>query len=275
MLAPKLVNIKIAETSGVDHPAHLHEGWLVMKATDAGEIDAVINSLVPQEETVNDDNVPVDETEVEKSAVVEAEVTDLQSRIAELEAALNEKDEEIVRLTEVVPAVDAAIDEPVDEDEILKSAPEAVRKALEAERTRAQEAFKKAAIAEAALAAVVEERETTEWIAKAAEWNNLAADPADLGPALRQVAKIDEALVNLLVDVLKAANAQAEAGAIFTEIGSSPAQVHVVGDAWGQIQALAKAKVAGGAVPTIEQGIANVISENPDLYTRYMSERSN
>lgn len=30
----KMVNLSIEETSGVDHPAHLHEGWLVMKAAD-------------------------------------------------------------------------------------------------------------------------------------------------------------------------------------------------------------------------------------------------
>lgn len=28
----KLVNLDVAETSGVDRPAHLHEGWVVMKA---------------------------------------------------------------------------------------------------------------------------------------------------------------------------------------------------------------------------------------------------
>ena len=28
----KLTELTIKETSGVDHPAHLHEGWLVMKA---------------------------------------------------------------------------------------------------------------------------------------------------------------------------------------------------------------------------------------------------
>lgn len=28
----KLVDIEVVETSGVDHPAHLHPGWVVMKA---------------------------------------------------------------------------------------------------------------------------------------------------------------------------------------------------------------------------------------------------
>lgn len=32
--APKMTELVIEETSGVDHPAHLHEGWLVIKASN-------------------------------------------------------------------------------------------------------------------------------------------------------------------------------------------------------------------------------------------------
>lgn len=35
----KMVNLDIEETSGVDHPAHLHEGWLVMKAAPRDEVE--------------------------------------------------------------------------------------------------------------------------------------------------------------------------------------------------------------------------------------------
>ena len=34
----KMVNLAIEETSGVDHPAHLAEGWLVMKAADPDDV---------------------------------------------------------------------------------------------------------------------------------------------------------------------------------------------------------------------------------------------
>lgn len=37
--ARKMVNLSIEETSGVDHPAHLHEGWLVMKAASSDAVD--------------------------------------------------------------------------------------------------------------------------------------------------------------------------------------------------------------------------------------------
>ena len=34
----KMVNLSIEETSGVDHPAHLQEGWLVMKAVGDDDV---------------------------------------------------------------------------------------------------------------------------------------------------------------------------------------------------------------------------------------------
>ena len=33
----KMVALKVLETSGVDHPAHLEEGWIVMKSANATE----------------------------------------------------------------------------------------------------------------------------------------------------------------------------------------------------------------------------------------------
>ena len=33
----KLADLEITETSGVDHPAHLAEGWIVMKSEDLDE----------------------------------------------------------------------------------------------------------------------------------------------------------------------------------------------------------------------------------------------
>jgi hypothetical protein len=41
----KMVALKVLETSGVDHPAHLEEGWIVMKnanATEAPVSDEVV-----------------------------------------------------------------------------------------------------------------------------------------------------------------------------------------------------------------------------------------
>lgn len=37
----KLADLEIVEASGVDHPAHLHEGWLVQKDALAVALDEV------------------------------------------------------------------------------------------------------------------------------------------------------------------------------------------------------------------------------------------
>jgi len=42
----KLSELIVEEASGVDHPAHLHEGWIVMKST---ELDEALDSLSGEE----------------------------------------------------------------------------------------------------------------------------------------------------------------------------------------------------------------------------------
>lgn len=49
--ARKMVGLNIEETSGVDHPAHLHEGWLVIKSEMSG-VDDLLSDLVSQSEQV-------------------------------------------------------------------------------------------------------------------------------------------------------------------------------------------------------------------------------
>ena len=51
-MARKLVKLNIKETSGVDHPAHLTEGWVVMKSADPSDVTAVLDELRPTDEVV-------------------------------------------------------------------------------------------------------------------------------------------------------------------------------------------------------------------------------
>ena len=48
----KMVNLAIEETSGVDHPAHLHEGWLVMKSAEQSEVQRVLDETLTEEESM-------------------------------------------------------------------------------------------------------------------------------------------------------------------------------------------------------------------------------
>ena len=86
--ARKMVNLAIEETSGVDHPAHLHEGWLVMKSADESEVQRVLDETLTEE----DSNMEETTTTATDAQVEKAEMTleEAMSKIADLEAKLSE-----------------------------------------------------------------------------------------------------------------------------------------------------------------------------------------
>ena len=47
--ARKMVSLNIEEASGVDHPAHLHEGWLVIKSDNLTGMDDLLSDLNKQD----------------------------------------------------------------------------------------------------------------------------------------------------------------------------------------------------------------------------------
>ena len=69
----KLIDLDINETSGVDHPAHLHEGWVVMKSEDLDDALELIDEE-PISDNTNEENVDTEATSEEESAVEEEEV---------------------------------------------------------------------------------------------------------------------------------------------------------------------------------------------------------
>jgi len=89
-----MVNLAIEETSGVDHPAHLHEGWLVMKSADESEVQRVLDETLTEE----DSNMEETTTTATEAQVEKAEMTmeDAMKKIAELEAKLAEAAKEEV-----------------------------------------------------------------------------------------------------------------------------------------------------------------------------------
>lgn len=87
--------MNIEETSGVDHPAHMDEGWILMK-----------NSGLDTE----------DFETIEKMVALESELADAQARLASLEN--EEAEDELEDMGEM------------DDDAMMKSAPPAVREAL-------------------------------------------------------------------------------------------------------------------------------------------------
>jgi hypothetical protein len=94
----KLAELVVNETSGVDHPAHLHEGWLVIKsAADQQAQGENVELEIP--ETVNE--------QIEKDASdtdIRKEMTDLRKELADL----RKQKEAIEAEREIEKAVEAA-----------------------------------------------------------------------------------------------------------------------------------------------------------------------
>ena len=273
--APKMTNLLIEETSGVDHPAHLHEGWLVVKASNTATVAEVEASLPdPMEAGMSEATEHVvEQTKAEdaeekmdgeyETKQVEEELAMAQARIAELEA----------RIAELEGAIEVEVEmEPMDGEEVMeesvvalaKSAPADVRKAIvEMAKAKAQ--------AEAALVKEREDRADEAAIVKARDtFKHLNLDAEKVGPALRRLAGIDADLAKSVEDALIAADAQNESADIFTEVGKGYAPK---GDAIDRMTSLAKAAVAEGKAATYEQALASVAMDNPALYNDYLNEK--
>lgn len=108
----KLAELDIRETSGVDHPAHLHEGWLVLKSvTEGGDTTEGEAEVVELE---------VNETEQVEEAVVEVEATEkavdngnseLLKELGDLRkelATMREEKERIEHEAELAKAIETA-----------------------------------------------------------------------------------------------------------------------------------------------------------------------
>jgi hypothetical protein len=253
--ARKMVNLAIEETSGVDHPAHLHEGWLVMKSADESEVQSVLDETLTEEDSnMEETTTAAVEEQVEKADMT---IEEAMKKIAELEAKLAESKSEDAAEPAMAKSVDAS-------EEFLKSAPEPVVKMIEDLKKAATDAIEE----------LRKEREVTadaEAVEKAKGWANLSLDAEKVGPALRRLAAIDADLAKSVEDVLTSANAQAESADIFAEIGKSAD--FKSGDAYSRMTAMAKSAVDEGVAKSFENALADIAISNPDLYSQYLSEK--
>lgn len=241
----KMVALKVLETSGVDHPAHLEEGWIVMK-----------NAGTQTEDTVSE------QKETMEPGLEEAYI----ERVVELEKALAETQEKLAKAydAKMKEEEDEEEEEEDDEEAMMKSLPAPVREMLqkaEASATEAREELKKER----------DNRRDEQYVAKASAWSSLTVDPQNLGPALRKLSDIDATLGEVIEKALESANAQAESAQIFDEIGrgSRPTE----GNAFAKVETLAKAAFVAGEYSTVEQAMTGVILKNPDLYAEYRKEQ--
>ena len=257
----KMVNLAIEETSGVDHPAHLHEGWLVMKSASESEVQRVLDkSLTEEDSNMEETTTTAPEEQVEKT--VEEELAAAKARIAELEAKLAEKEQKPEMEVEMAMGQDSM--EPKKEEDYMKSAPAPVVKMIEDLRKQAETAT-------AELRKEREARADAQAIEKAKGWSNLNLNAEKVGPALRRLSETDSELAKSVEEILSSVNAQAESASIFAEIGKSAD--FKSGNAYERMTTLAKSAVEEGVAKSFAQAMADVASKNPDLYSQYLSEK--
>jgi len=267
-----MTNLEIVETSGVDHPAHLHEGWLVVKASNASTVADVMKTLpesmeasmseateeiVEQETVAAAEEMPEQESKAveEDLAMATARIAELEARISELEGMVEVELEPEEPMMEGEEMLEAAV------VELAKSASSDIRKAL-------VDMAKAKADAENALVKERDDRADAEAIAKAREtFKHLNLDVEKVAPALR---RLDAELAKSIEEALIAADAQNESADIFTEVGKGYAPQ---GDAIDRMTSLAKAAVAEGKAATYEQALSNVAIQNPALYNDYLIEK--
>ena len=262
----KMVALKVLETSGVDHPAHLEEGWIVMKSATK---EANVSEEVLMDPSLEEAYI---ERVVELEKALEATQAQMQKMYDDsMEDEEEDEDEDdMVKMSKkkkmpdfIQDKIDAR-EEDEEEDEMMKSLPQPVREML-------AKAANEAAYAKEELRKERESRRDEEFVQKAAGWSHLTLDAKDLGPALRRLTDIDENLASQVEKALSAANAQAESASIFDEIGrgSRPDD----GSAYAKVESMAKAAVNSGDFKTMEQAVASIVTQNPDLYAAYRAEQ--
>jgi hypothetical protein len=153
----------------------------------------------------------------------------------------------------------------------FSNVPEEVRPAIETLWKEHDVAVKKAAELEKALQEEKDKVARKEFIAKAAEFDNLSIKPEEFGLVLKAVAEKSPEDYAKLEAVLKAANESIKQSKIFSEIGSSRVSG---GTAMSKIEAIAKTYIEKDAKVTKEQAIQKVLVEHPELYEEYLKEVS-
>ena len=292
--ARKMVSLNIEEASGVDHPAHLHEGWLVIKSDNLTGMDDLLSDLNKQdnnsdeslyqkgteEETMAQDDTQIVIDEAKTTPEVEIDKAmhngedkkkmsydDMMKKIADLEEELDKANKKLAKMMK--PEDDEMKKEDI--TSLIKSAPEPIREMLESMEKSAKEAQTRVAEIELVLKSERVARADEEAVEKAKAWKFLGLDAEKIGPALRQLAEVNSDLAKSVEEALSSVNAQAESANIFAEIGKSANPA--TGNAYDQLTSLAKSVTETKKGVTFEQAFANAVIANPDLYSQYLTEK--
>ena len=177
----KLTELTIKETSGVDHPAHLHEGWMVMKSED--DLDSTLDQIIDPDSQENN---------VELTATPEVE--EVIEEATEVEAA--------PEMETVATPVAASVDGP-DHTEVQKELTD-----LKKELDLIKEANR----------SLVEERELEKAASASHQWAILPGlNPVDFAKILVRLRAADQEVAKEIEEILSASSVALSEAGIFTE----------------------------------------------------------
>lgn len=283
-----LKNLKINTIGSVDYPANPNATVTLMKRDGShgigdGEegdkkgkgsvlkslfkdLSKIIKSILmtwEEDMCMNPDvlnSLPDDvKTYIQELEAKAALVDDLQQKVQELQAALNEQGRQ------GTDTGSQGVGKKLDSQDIFKSLPEEVKKYVQDIEKRAKEA-------EGIAKRERDARITKEFISKAAEFKALPIRPEEFGPVLKSVSEaVSPEIYQKVESVLEAANELVEKSKVFDEFGKGTG-AGAGSSAWNKIESLASNLVQKNASMTKEQAIAQVLKQNPDLYTEYQKE---
>lgn len=264
----KMTDLIVRETSGVDHPAHLHEGFLVMKAADRPKAEAVLSAFGKKESQMGTSPAPTAAMSAEDiQKAIDKSLQPILDQFAEGWKALRDYAEKTDPATPSAEGVDPTADpvlaaqaqnEMALSADMLKSAPEAVVKAIESQRAELAKAREE----------VAKERTIrldNEAIAFAkATYQNLNL-PDETVKAIRRAGDIDPALAESLKALLVSHNAMLDGADITKELGTAASGDLAAGTATERVEEKAKALIAEGKYDTIQKARVAVYDAEPEL----------
>ncbi|MFA7018529.1 MAG: hypothetical protein WC239_06060 [Sphaerochaetaceae bacterium] len=218
-------------------------------------IETRMGELKEEERSVIVLNLEVEKAE--SAATFEALKKQLESNTAELEALKKDPKEG----TKDDPAADGDVPE-----DVIKGLPEAVQKILRDSQKEAKEA-------KDLVKKLEDEAMNREYVAKAMVFKALPIKAEELGPVLKRVAQSSKDDYDKVEAVLKAANELVERNnLLMKELGASGGS-DTGSDVWTRVETAANNLIAKSADPlSKEQAIAQVLRDNPELYSEYQKE---
>jgi len=256
---PKVLrNLVLDEISLVDSPANPGARVLLFKRNTSEEQD------MPDDATKG--LTPEQLETLKKSDELVAAHEDLTKSFKKLEEEREFLKAELQKASDRLKELEKAAAENDDDDDVKKvELPEAVRKQIEATEQEASDLRKRVEKME-------EEKQTSEFIAKAATLKNLPLTAAEFGPVLMHFAlnKATDADIEALDKVLTTANERAEE--LLKTAGDNHPSINE-DSALAQIEKHAAELIKTDATLTEAAAFVKATERHPDLYTQYLSER--